>query len=104
MLFGQEMAGLVNKFKAGMASDTGTKENFKHHEGHRSFQVSFYQDVKSLVAAVKNLGNPFVEEMVIIPFMLNPKVIAKELLAVSRMNHIKSVGKEQCENLFLSLS
>ena len=52
------MIRLVNEFGAGRVTDTGTKENSKHHEVHRSFKLSFYQDVKSLVAAVEDLGNP----------------------------------------------
>jgi len=57
MLSGPEMARLVNEFEAGMVPDTGTKENSKHHEEHRSFQVTFFKDVKSLAAAVEDLGN-----------------------------------------------
>ena len=51
MLSGPEMARLINEFEAGMAPDTGTKENSKHHGEHRNFQVSFFKDVKSLAAA-----------------------------------------------------
>ena len=95
MLSGPEMARLVNEFEAGMAPDTGRKNNSKHHEEHRSFQVSFYEDVKSLVAAVEDLGNPFLEETGDL-FILDRKVVAEES-AVSRMRHIESLGKEQCE-------
>ena len=93
------MARLVNKFEAGMAPDTGRKKNSKHHEEHRSFQVSFYEDGKSLVAAVEDLGNPFLEETGDL-FTLDRKVVAEES-AVSRMCHIESLGKEQCE-IFIS--
>ena len=86
MLSGPEMARLVNEFEAGMAPDTGTNENFEHHEEDRRFQVSFFEDVKSLAAAVEDLGNPFVEETGDL-FTLDTKVIAEEP-AVSRMHHI----------------
>ena len=89
------MARLVNEFEAGMATDTGTNENVKHHEEHRSFQVSFFKDVKSLAAAVEDLGNPLLKETGDL-FTLDTKVIAQES-AVSRMRHIESLGKEQCE-------
>ena len=89
------MARLVNEFEAGMATDTGTNENVKHHEEHRSFQVSFFKDVKSLAAAVEDLGNPLLKETGDL-FTLDTKVIAEES-AVSRMRHIESLGKEQCE-------
>lgn len=86
---------LVNEFEADMAPDTEAKENSKHHEEHRSFQVSFHQDVKSLVAVVEDLGNPFLEETGDL-FVLDTKVIAEES-AVSRMRQIESIGKQQCE-------
>ena len=95
MLSGPEMARLVNEFEAGMVPDTGTEENSKHHEEHRSFQVSFFKDVKSLAAAVEDLGNNFLEETGDL-FTLDTKVIAEES-AVSRMRHIESLVKEQCE-------
>ena len=95
MLSGPEMGRRVNEFEAGMAPDTGTKENSKHHEEHRSFQVSFYEDVKSLVAAVEDLGNLFLEETGDL-FTHDTKIVAEES-AVSRMRHIESLGKEQCE-------
>lgn len=89
------MARLVNEFESGMAPDTSTKENSKHHEEHRSFQASLYQDVKSLVAALEDLGNPNLVETGDL-FRTDMKVIAEES-AVSRMRHIESLGKEQCE-------
>ena len=89
------MARLVNEFEAGVVPDTGTKKNSRHHEEHRSFQVSFFKDVKSLAAAVEDLGNPLLEETGSL-FTVDMKVIAEES-AVSRMRHIESLGKEQCE-------
>jgi len=89
---GPEMAKLVNEFEAGMAPDTEAKENSKHHEEQRSFQVLFHQDVKSLVAVVEDLGNPFIEETGDL-FVLDTKVIAEES-AVSRMRQIESAGKK----------
>ena len=38
-----------------MVPDTDPKENSIHHEEQRSFQVSFYTDVKSLVTAVEKM-------------------------------------------------
>ena len=95
MLSGPEMARLVNEFDAGMDPDAKAKENLKHHEEHRSFQISFHQDVKSLVTAVEDLGNPFLEETSDL-FVLDTKVVAEES-AVSRMRQIESEGKKQCE-------
>lgn len=105
MLSSPEMARLVNEFEASMAPNTGTKENPKHHVEHRSFQVSFFKDVSSLAAAVEDLGNPFLEETGDL-FTLDMKVITEEP-AVSRLRHIESLGKEQCETFIserLSLS
>ena len=78
-----------------MASDTGTKENSKHHVDHRTFQASFFRDVKSLAAAVEDLGNSFLDETGDL-FTLYTKVIAEES-AVSKMRDIESLGKEHCE-------
>ena len=94
MLSGPEMARLVNEFEAGMVPDTGTKENSQHHEEHRSFQVTFFKAMKSLVAAVEDLENPLLEETGDL-FTLDTKVIAEQS-AVSRMRHIESLQKEQC--------
>ena len=88
------MARLVNEFEAGMVPDTGTKENSQHHEEHRSFQVTFFKAMKSLVAAVEDLENPLLEETGDL-FTLDTKVIAEQS-AVSRMRHIESLQKEQC--------
>ena len=89
MLSGPEMARLVNEFEAGMVPDIATKENSKHHDEHRSFRVSFFKNVKSLAAALEDLGNPFLEETGDL-VILDTKVIAKES-AVSRMRHIESL-------------
>ena len=86
MLSGPEMARLINEFEAGMVPDTGTKENSKHHKEHRSFQVSFFEDVKSLAAALEELGNPLLEETGDL-ITLDMKLIAEES-AASRMRHI----------------
>ena len=93
MLSGPEMERLINEFEAGMVPDTSTNENSKHPEEHRSFQVSF-KDVKSLAAALEDLGNPLLEET----GDFFTKVIAEES-AVTRMRHIESLGKEQRETL-----
>lgn len=87
MLSGTEMAGLVNTFEAAMAPDPAAKETSKHREEHRSFQVSFFKNVKSLAEAVEDLGNPFLEETCDL-LTLDTKVIAEES-AVSRMRHIE---------------
>ena len=64
-------------------------ENVKHHKEHRSFQVSFFKDVKSVAAAVEDLGNPFLEETGDL-FTLDTNA---EESAVSRMRHIEPLGK-----------
>ena len=97
MLSGPEKARLINELEAGMAPDTGTKENSKHHGEHRSFQVSFFKDVKSLAAALEDLGNSLLEETGDL-VTLDTKVIVEES-EVSRMRHIEPLEKEQCETL-----
>ena len=51
--------------------------------------------MKSLVAVVEDLGNPFLEETGDL-FVLDTKVLAEES-AVSRMTKIELTGKKQCE-------
>ena len=51
--------------------------------------------MKSLVAVVEDLGNPFLEETGDL-FVLDTKVLAEES-AVSRMTQIELTGKKQCE-------
>ena len=95
MLSGPEVARLVNKFEAGMVLDTDPKENSIHHEKQTSFQVSFNTDVKSLVTAVEEMGNAFLEEASDL-FVLDSKVTSEEA-AVLRMRQIESTGREQCK-------
>ena len=95
MLSGPEIARLVNEFEAGMAPETNVGDTSLHHEAQKSFQVSFYKDVKSLVSTMEDLGNPFLEETQDL-VVLHSKVIA-EVPGVSRMREIEVVGRKQFE-------
>ena len=51
MTSGQEMARLVSEFEASMTTEVEV-QGADHHEVQRSFQVSFFKDVKSLVTTI----------------------------------------------------
>lgn len=70
-----------------------------HHEVQRSFQLSFFKDVKSLVIMIEDSGNPFLEESEVL-IVLDTKEIAVAA-AVTILRQIEAVGKEQC-NQFIT--
>ncbi|CAB4012719.1 Hypothetical predicted protein, partial [Paramuricea clavata] len=57
MTSGPEIARLVNEFELNQPEDMST-----HHEVQKSFQTSFGNDVKSLVATYEEFGNPFLDQ------------------------------------------
>ena len=70
-----------------------------HHEVQRSFQVSFFKGVKSLVTTIEDSGNLFLEESDDL-IILDTKEIAGPA-AVTILLQIEAVGKEQC-NQFIT--
>ena len=59
MIAGPEVARLVAEFES--LQDCKKTSDHRHHEQHPSVQVSFLKDVKSLVAVLEDMGNPFME-------------------------------------------
>ena len=95
---GPEMARLVSEFEASMATEAEL-QGADHHEVQRSFQVSFFKDMKSLVTTIEDFGDPFLEESDDL-IVLDTKEIA-EPAAVTILRQIEAFGKEQC-NQFLN--
>ena len=91
MITGPEIARLVNEFGV-LTKVAALGED--HHEVQRSFQVSFFKDVKSLVAAMEDLGNPFLEESEDL-IVLDTKEIAGPA-AVTSLRQMEALGREQC--------
>ena len=98
MMSGPEMARLVNEFDASMMMEAEA-QGADHHEVQRSFQVAFFKDVKSLVATMEDLGNPFLEESQDL-IVLDTKEIAGSA-AVTNLRQIEAIGMEQC-NTFIA--
>ncbi|KAL9954824.1 hypothetical protein ACROYT_G042404 [Oculina patagonica] len=92
MISGPEMARLVNEFEASVTSVTQAQEG-KHHEAQRSYQVSFFKDVKSLVATIEDLGNPFLEESQDLIVLDTKEIAGSE--AVTSLRQIEAIGREQ---------
>ena len=98
MISGPEMARLVSEFEASMTTEVEV-QGADHHEVQRSFQVSFFKDVKSLVTTIEDFGNPFLEESEDL-IVLDTKEIAGPA-SVTILRQIEAVGKEQC-NQFIT--
>ena len=54
---GPEIARVVNEFENEMKVASSNDVKTDHHEENRSFQMTFFKDVKSLVASMEDLGN-----------------------------------------------
>ena len=61
MVAGPEISRLINEFEEDL-QNSRSKISTKHHEQTPSIQKAFANDVKSLVATVEELGNPFLED------------------------------------------
>ena len=57
---GPEIVRMVNEFEA-LESRNQTTDH-RHHEQHRGVQTSFFNEVKSLVTVIEEMGNPFLEQ------------------------------------------
>ena len=60
MVAGPEMARLIGEFQ--MSVEKKQNAETCHHEQKRHIQAAFAQDVKSLVEAFEEMGNPFLED------------------------------------------
>ena len=90
MTSGPETARLVNEFELNQQDDQST-----HHEVQQSFQTSFGNDVKSLVATFEDLGNPFLDQGDDLVVLDTKEVAPPD--ALERLKNIESVGNTQCE-------
>ena len=60
MVAGPEVVRMVNEFEALQSCNQIT--DHRHHEKHLVVQTSFLKEVKSLVAVIEEMGNPFLEQ------------------------------------------
>ena len=91
MVSGQEIAQVVNEKKVASSNDVKTD----HHEENRSFQMMFLKDVKSLVAAMEGLSNPFMEESKELLVLDTKDIACPE--ALKTLCEVEVVGKQQSD-------
>ena len=60
MVAGPEVGRIVNEFETLQAHGQSTEH--RHHEQHPGVQTAYLNDVKSLVAVIEEMGNPFLEK------------------------------------------
>ena len=60
MVAGPEVARMVTEFEA--LQSHSIISDHRHHEQHPGVQAAFLQEVKSLVAVIEEMGNPFMEK------------------------------------------
>ena len=60
MVAGPAVVRMVGEFEALQSCNQIT--DHRHHEKHLGVQTSFLKEVKSLVAVIEEIGNPFLEQ------------------------------------------
>ena len=94
MISEPEIARIVNEFEVGMdVKESDKQPNEKHHEEARSAQVAYFKNTKSLVTAVEELGNPFLEESEELCKLHNKDVASPSV--VSTVRSVEDLGKSQ---------
>ena len=96
MVAGPEIARVIGEFEMAQMHHHDRNVQTLHHDQTDSTQKSFDIDVRSLVSAFEELGNPFLEETTDI-LVLDTKEIASSSFAHSVQN-VQKVGKEALES------
>ena len=95
MVSGPEIARVVNEFENEMKVASSNDVKTDHHEENRSLQMTFFKDVKSLVAAMEGLGNPFMEESKELLVLDTKDIACPEALKI--LCEVEIVGKQQSD-------
>ena len=93
MISGPEIMRLTAEFETSIEGMHKKTSHTCHHEQTRSAQMMFAQQVKSLVAVMEELGNPFLEESNDL-LRLDTKDIIDPLVAAS-LGQAEALGKQQ---------
>ena len=88
MVAGPEMSRLISEFDNGK-----THEDAKHHEQTSSMQTTFMKEVKSLVHAFQEMGNPFMENSNDLLTLDTKHIAGKEV--IDTINKIENLGQVQ---------
>ena len=94
MVAGPEVVSTVNEFEALQTCNQIT--DHRHHEQHLGVQTSFLKEVKSLVAVIEEMGNPFLEQSQDL-LVLNTRDIL-DLSVGESVRKAENVGEKQYHN------
>ena len=90
MIGGPEIARMVTEYEECSSSE---KMSTKHHEQVPSIQNTFLKNVKNLVNAIEELGNPFKEDSGDLLALDTKDIMATEV--VESIKNIKTIGQDQ---------
>ena len=94
MVAGPEVARVIVEFED-FNMHPRNQEETRHHEETPSVQNTFARDVRSLVAVIEELGNPFEEDSQDLP-VLDTKEIADPAV-IETVRNAKQIGQDQFE-------
>ena len=94
MVAGPEVARVIVEFDD-FNMHPRNQEETRHHEETPSMQNTFARDVRSLVAVIEELGNPFEEDSQDLP-VLDTKEIADPAV-IETVRNAKQIGQDQFE-------
>jgi hypothetical protein len=92
MIAGPEIARMVKEFETSATPSEAT-ENLKHHEQVHSQQLSFRNDLQSVVRSFEDQGNPFMEEDEDLMAIDTKDVMGNE--TVETVKNVIELGKKQ---------
>ena len=92
MIAGPEVSRVIMEFE-NSDQHNKTRIDTHHHDQTASVQTSYAKDVRSLVATIEELGNPFEEESQDL-LVLDSKLIADPAV-VETIHNVKSIGQNQ---------
>ena len=91
LICGPEISRLLEEFE-GVPSD-GMNEVRDHHDSSESVQLNFHKDVKSLLLALEDAGNPFEDDSNDL-FDLETKIVVPEVIS-QNLYKLESIGSKQ---------
>ena len=94
MISGPELARIVEEFEQSTFQTTDSK----HHEQYPKFQSKFKEDVKSLIKAFSNTGNPFLEDSKDLISLETSAIMPHEV--VTNVINAKDNGRKLCDKFF----
>ena len=94
MISGPELARIVEEFEQSTFHTTDSK----HHEQYPKFQSKFKEDVKSLIKAFSNTGNPFLEDSKDLISLETSAIMPPDV--VTNIMNEKDNGRKLCDKFF----